>query len=1106
MHITPDEFDALHRGELSDADLLRIQTHLHSCPECSGICERTESAGGPLDSFLDSLLDSLCHGEDEEIRDRERELPFRLGEYQCLKKLGEGGLGVVFLAFDAKLGRDVAVKVIRPELIRHRQIRERFVQEARLAARCHHPNIVWIIHLGEEQDELYFAMQYVENGSLQERLSNARTLGCRESAELLKTLAVAVDYAHSLDGAGIIHRDLKPANILFTRDEVPKIADFGFAKRLEARGLTQHGAVIGTLGYMAPEQGQGLPATKRSDIYALGAILYRCLTGESPIHRAENDPLVVNDEAVFRDKLRASADRDLTEICLACLKKNADERYQRASGLASDLGRYLDGNPVSVRPPHWAENCLRMCRRNPWAAALFGAALILTLGALLMVSYLSISRGTALAREEHTQVRLRESLAGETRARQEAERAREELDDALLQAERDRDMAQDALARFRRANYALQVQGAASVLAADPGLAKRMLDDEVLCPKDLRDTAWRVLQTLCLRELEVWEHKTQPLCLACCPQRRLFATGDQEGKVRLWLFGAGMTAPSELPDRFLSAVTGLALSTDGDWLGGTSKDGSARIWDVADLQEPRCIFRLEPKAMEANGVAFSPDRRYLATAHGDNNVRIWRIPTEVSTNPPPTLSEPAVVLPGAENSVAQVSFTSDGRFLISGSDDARVRVWRTDEWQQLDVPRGHNGAVKSVAAHPAPEMADVFATGGGDRRVLLWKIVDDSIGKPELLLRFDELVSSLDFDGEQLAAASLDGSVQVCRFHHPGSRPRRISQAFGVLGVAFGCRHELLVGTEDGVVRRWRNDAGDNPLVIGAHAGEVKGVRGLVFCAEGKTLATSGQDGAISLWCTADGRQLGALGSFGHPIAGFASCRDRSLVAWSTAGKTYIASEWTRGTAPTELDLGWQIPSAFSLSGAGDQLFAGDALAGGLRAWEIPQGKRAWRPSVDGEVICLALASDATQGVASSGAGVWWFDFAAQTQEAIPLDLRDASLSVTCLAIRSDGHSVGIGMADGSIRLYDMHRHRHVATASQHSERVRWIGFSPDDGTLVSGSDDGHVALWDPVMGCQRLALPTAQAVDVIAFSPDGNRFAAGCRDGSVYIWRLGAN
>jgi serine/threonine-protein kinase len=311
-------------------------------------------------------------------------VPGRVGGYEIVEVLGRGSMGVVYKARQVGLGRLVALKMILSGDHANPHELARFRAEAEAVARLRHVNIVQIYEVGEEGDRPYFSLEYVEGGSLERKMA-ATPQPPREAARLVQTLAAAMDYAHQ---QGIIHRDLKPANILLTADGVPKISDFGLAKRLEGdAGQTHSGTILGTPSYMAPEQALGMLSAigPPADVYALGAILYELLTGRVPFRGPtilETLEQVRSREPIAPGLLQPRLPRDLETICLKCLHKDPRKRYERAADLAGDLGRYLRGEPIRARPvPPW-ERAWRWCRRNPIVAGL-SAALALLLVATL---------------------------------------------------------------------------------------------------------------------------------------------------------------------------------------------------------------------------------------------------------------------------------------------------------------------------------------------------------------------------------------------------------------------------------------------------------------------------------------------------------------------------------------------------------------------------------------------------------------------------------------------------------------------------------------------------------------------------------------------------
>jgi len=273
--------------------------------------------------------------------------------YEILEMLGCGGMGIVYKARQLKLNRFVALKMILAGEHAGETEQIRFRSEAEAVARLQHPNIVQIFEVGEAGGQPYFSLEFCEGGSLSQKIDGA-PLPAREAAQLLVALSRAIDVAHR---AGIIHRDLKPANILLGADGTPKVTDFGLAKHLgRDSGQTASGAVLGTPSYMAPEQAAG--RTKEigpaADIYALGAILYECLTGRPPFRAAT--PLntlmqVIADDPALPRQLNPDVPRDLDAICSKCLHKDPQRRYSSAAEIAADLSRFLDGEPISAERP-----------------------------------------------------------------------------------------------------------------------------------------------------------------------------------------------------------------------------------------------------------------------------------------------------------------------------------------------------------------------------------------------------------------------------------------------------------------------------------------------------------------------------------------------------------------------------------------------------------------------------------------------------------------------------------------------------------------------------------------------------------------------------------
>jgi serine/threonine protein kinase len=288
----------------------------------------------------------------------------QLPGYKLLEVLGRGGMGVVYKAWQIRAQRFVAVKMIRDGALAGPEHRARFLTEIKAAARFEHPNVVRIYEVGEHHGLPFLVMEFAEGGSFDKRLAG-QPLTPRQAAEFVRTLAEAVQYTHDKQ---VVHRDLKPANVILTADGRPLITDFGLAKRLDSdTQLSGSKAVLGTPAYMAPEQARGDTRAVGPvvDVYALGAILYECLTGKPPFQGATSHEVlhkVMHEQPAPPTQLRPVISADLEAVCLHCLEKEPALRYQSAQALTDDLQRWLRSEPVSVSPVNELELHARWAR------------------------------------------------------------------------------------------------------------------------------------------------------------------------------------------------------------------------------------------------------------------------------------------------------------------------------------------------------------------------------------------------------------------------------------------------------------------------------------------------------------------------------------------------------------------------------------------------------------------------------------------------------------------------------------------------------------------------------------------------------------------------
>ncbi|MBY0527140.1 MAG: protein kinase [Gemmataceae bacterium] len=391
--------------------------------------------------------------------------------YEILGELGRGGMGVVYKARHVSLQRLVALKMVLTGEYASPQELARFRGEGLAVARLHHPNIVQIYEVGEQNGRPFFSLEFVDGGSLAQRLAGT-TLPARSAAAMAETLARAVHHAHQ---QGIVHRDLKPGNILLkvvsgqssvvskdkaapssalTTDHlslttIPKITDFGLAKRTDgASDQTKTGSVLGTPSYIAPEQAAGRKEIGPSaDIYALGAILYEMLTGRPPFRgESSMDTIlqVMSEEPVAPRQLQPKLPRDLETICLKCLEKEPRKRYATADDLADDLRSFLDHKPIRGRPVGTRERMWRWSRRNPVVATLSALLLVALVGGFLSMTVLWRRAEANFQDAQHQRRNAEVNLA-------EAELQRTKAETNLREAQKQKARAEESFRQARQA-------------------------------------------------------------------------------------------------------------------------------------------------------------------------------------------------------------------------------------------------------------------------------------------------------------------------------------------------------------------------------------------------------------------------------------------------------------------------------------------------------------------------------------------------------------------------------------------------------------------------------------------------------------------------------
>jgi WD40 repeat protein len=1002
------------------------------------------------------------------------------GRFELGPELGRGGCGVVFLAHDPLLGREVAVKVPRAEIMMTPAWRERFAREARAAAALDHPNIVPVYEAGEVGPLCFLVSAYCPGVTLAGWLQERREpVPVRAAAELVAALADAMAHAHD---RGVLHRDLKPSNILLTlsgRPEggtvsaplegrplnqfVPRITDFGLAKLLQ-EGLgadpTRSGAILGTMKYMAPEQAAGKvkalsPAT---DVYALGIILYEVLIGRPPFQgESELEILrqVQDEEPVPPRRLRPGVPRDLETICLHSLNKEPARRYPTAGALGADLRRFLAGEPVRARPAGAAARLVRWCRRRPGLTAAVGVATLAVAAVVALSVLVAVVESGAAARLRDEQTHTQSAL-------QQAKRLAADLalDRGLMLCERG-----EIDAGLLWLAHALDL---APPEAADLDHAARA-----------NLAAWYA--QLDNRPRLALRHEGAARAVAISPDGRTLFTGGEDGAVRRWDATTGAPV-GELFSHPQSVLT-IALTPDGTRLAAGCRDGSIHLWDVT-TERPCATF--DPCADAVLSVAFSPDGRTLAAGGADGTVRLWDVGTGQARS--------AVL--HHDDVVHAVAFSPDGKVLLTGCNDQMARLWDVASGQPTGDALPHEGPVEAVAISPD---GTTFATGANE----IARLWDLGAGQQRCLPIFHQgRVTAVAFCPQRhaLVTGSLDGQVRFRDAATGKSLGRPLPHRQGVAGLALGPRGEtLLVGCSDGTTWLWDLTA-DAPLGhIWKHPGIVQKV---AFRPDG-VAALSGGDGGAWLYDTATGRELSQFA-----VAPPGVVQD---LAFSPGGQIILTGETTgvarlwdaaTGKEQCHLEGGHKEITAVAISPNGRiALTAG--TEGTARLWDVATGTPLGVPlRHKSEIPSWAVAFSPDSRLVLTGskdrtAQQW--DAAAGEPVGEPLPHPEAVLAV---AFSPDGGRVLTGCVDGLARLWNTATGKLLVELSGHQGAVRAVAFNADGTRALTGSFDSTARLWD-VATARSLGRPLAHQGRVrwVGFSPDGSFVLTTGFDFTARLW-----
>jgi WD40 repeat protein/serine/threonine protein kinase/tetratricopeptide (TPR) repeat protein len=1080
------------------------------------LLQRHHGAG----SFLESPAVNLAPTADNPITERPGTV---VGPYKLLEQIGEGGFGVVFMAEQTEpIRRKVALKVLKPG-VDTRQVIARFGAERQALALMDHPNIAHILDGGETASgRPYFVMELVRGVPITE-FCDENHLPVRERLELFISVCQAVQHAHQ---KGIIHRDIKPPNVLVMSHDgkpVVKVIDFGVAKaigqRLSDKTIcTQFAQLIGTPLYMSPEQAGegGLDIDTRTDIYALGVLLYELLTGTTPFDRErlqeagyEEIRRVIREEEPPKPSTRistlgqaattASTNREsdpkqlsrlfrgeLDWIVMKCLEKDRNRRYETANGLGHDIQRYLNDEAVQACPPSAMYRFRKFGRRNRRAlatAVVVSAALLLTV-VVLAVSNFRITREQEVKDEALQQARINAESANTQRSI--AQVNANEADKQRQIAVKQERLAKEQELTARRRLYASQTNLAYE--AWKKGQTARVIELlESLRPQsdegDLRSFEWYFLWNLGRRGAQkvLRGHSGQVQSVAFAPDGKTLAAGDVDGGVRLWDVATGKERLA-LP-RQGGNMWGLAYSPDGRTLAtGSHIADIVRLWDPGNGKEKGNL-----PCKDVLSLAFGPDGTTLAAGSNDGTVRLWNMRTR---------REPAM-LRGMPAAYVNLALSPDGKRLAAAnawSETPRTLVWDLT----TEPPRVSYRLPGAVVVAFSPDSQTLALAGDGKL-----SLVDAATGKEKLKRQRDTgYIKAIAFspDGRSLAYGGDDRTVRL--WNPLTDQERCYSHDAPVNCLAFSPDGLLVAsGGKDQTVKFW--DVSWEPDAVSLQHGDA--VKVLAFSPDGRRLATGSAD-TLRVWNLIDSREVARLklstGKVRHALV-FSHDGKTLAVAGGHTIKLFDTDRWQeRATLDGHASDIWNLAFSPDDRTLASGIFWETEDPFQVKVWDVSTGRA--RFTVPGNAVAFSpdgrLLATGLGHVGRPPASVMLTDVASG-RERITLSSGVPALA-HAVVFSPDGNTVAQVTNFGQIYLWDVRTGALRNSLKGHTAYTWSVAFHPDGKILASTNRDGSITMWDLVTGQERMVLTGhAHGANFVAFSPDGKTLASAGEDGLVKLW-----
>ena len=975
----------------------------------------------------------------------------RIGGYRVLQELGRGGMGVVYQAKDEQLQRVVAIKMILAGIHTGVEDLKRFRREAASVAKLKHDAIVQVFEYGVDQSSPYIVFEYVDGGSLGDLIAGGKLIPLPQVLTILDQITSGVAFAHF---HGIIHRDLKPENILLNRSMGAKITDFGLAKdfqNTQASLQTATNAVLGTPAFMSPEQAEGNnhQVDHRTDIFSIGSIMYTLLTGQYPF---EGDSAIDVMLAVQEDdplpprQLNRKVPVELELICLKCLEKDKERRYQTTEELRLELAAFASGKTIATKRTSAIVRARRWYQKNQ-IVALFGAGAI---GVLFMVAIGSViftlnmmslnddlSRANREAKRSLEQARFAENEAIKSRntavaSQQEAVTANENAQKALKEAELQRE--QRILQAYSSNMLLIPYDWKAGNLRRIQKNLNSYADDGTL-----RNFEWYYWKRVIAANQEILTGHSHTVSAVLCVNNNRIVTLDYAGELFIW-DGKQLKNVQRVKNHD-SDVRAIAGDSRGTLFFTGGSDGRLVCQDnnIGDV-----IWSKEFSDIEIHSLAFDSDRNLLAvgtnrgsvtvlntttqeivskfaTPHGicrclkilpsgklavagnDSRISIWEMSTGAQEQ----------MWPAFQGPIWDLQNDPEGRYLFSAGQDGTIKKWNLESLGLDQTLNYHSFKVRKMAVSPD---AKLLVAVSDDQTISVWDIASGELAT--VFKGHTDSILSVDFSesGEQIVTGSADKSVRIWDINARQEFIQQITPSGRMRFLEQGPKNSLVVGSDTElevfsstgeVIYRWEPSDAENRIVS------------LAVSRNGENVFAGTFSGDVFVWDTAEWSQ--------RLIQRFAE-RPAKL-ACSSAGDLLAVSS---GNSQFQI---WQVRDLDD-----KPLYSGSLGDGGIqKLWFTP----------DGDEIYLSTKDYKLQR------------FSLEKLEGLPNRFKSGTSLVVSADWSADGRYLATGGFDKLIRIWDLQTGENISTLLGHTNSVSSLSFSKNGSRLVSSQRGDTIRIWD---------------------------------------------